>query len=346
MKGIVLAGGTGSRLWPITRSISKQLLPVYDKPMIYYPISTLMLAGVREILIITTPNHQSQFKELLGDGSELGISFQYAEQPEPKGLAQAFVIGEKFLAGESSLMILGDNIFHGAGLGRDIIHELPSSGAHIFTYEVSNPSDYGILEISEEGKPVSIKEKPTKFVSNLAVTGLYFFDGKVSEIAKCVQPSDRGELEITSVIDHYLNLKEEYRSFGMMIIWMGFKRFELEVQSDERFSGKSSYTLIKKMKLALTTITSFSDRVLIFMIFSGLFITMLSILILILHIISVWLNSQPLEGWTSLIISIYMSLGIIVSSLGVLGLYIGKIFSQVKNRPIFIISSTTKNEEN
>jgi glycosyltransferase involved in cell wall biosynthesis len=148
------------------------------------------------------------------------------------------------------------------------------------------------------------------------------------------------------VIDHYLNLKEEYRSFGMMIIWMGFKRFELEVQSDERFSGKSSYTLIKKMKLALTTITSFSDRVLIFMIFSGLFITMLSILILILHIISVWLNSQPLEGWTSLIISIYMSLGIIVSSLGVLGLYIGKIFSQVKNRPIFIISSTTKNEEN
>jgi glucose-1-phosphate thymidylyltransferase len=204
MKGIVLAGGTGSRLWPITRSISKQLLPVYDKPMIYYPISTLMLAGIREILIITTPHDQSQFKELLGDGSELGVSFQYATQPEPKGLAQAFTIGENFLSGDSCLMILGDNIFHGAGLGRDITRELPTSGAHIFTYEVSNPSDYGILEISQDEKPLSITEKPAEFISNLAVTGVYFFDGHVSEIAKNVQPSKRGELEITSVIEHYL----------------------------------------------------------------------------------------------------------------------------------------------
>jgi glucose-1-phosphate thymidylyltransferase len=204
MKGIVLAGGTGSRLWPITRSVSKQLLPVYDKPMIYYPISTLMLAGVREILIITTPHDQSQFKELLGDGSDLGVTFQYAQQPEPKGLAQAFTIGEKFLAGDSCLMILGDNIFHGAGLGRDLIHKLPSSGAHIFTYEVSNPSDYGILEIDHKGKPISITEKPSKYISNLAVTGIYFFDGKVSSVAKEVQPSSRGELEITSVIDYYL----------------------------------------------------------------------------------------------------------------------------------------------
>jgi glucose-1-phosphate thymidylyltransferase len=204
MKGIVLAGGTGSRLWPITRSISKQLLPVYDKPMIYYPISTLMLAGIQEILIITTPHDQSQFKELLGDGSELGVSFQYATQPEPKGLAQAFTIGEKFLAQEPCLMILGDNIFHGAGLGRDIVRELPKSGAHIFTYEVSNPSDYGILEVGSEGKPISITEKPTKFISNLAVTGVYFFDGTVSEVAKNVLPSKRGEVEITSVIDHYL----------------------------------------------------------------------------------------------------------------------------------------------
>ena len=205
MKGIVLAGGTGSRLWPITRSVSKQLLPVYDKPLIYYPISTLMLAGIREILIITTPHDQSQFKELLGDGSEIGVSFQYEAQPEPKGLAQAFTIGEEFLAGESCLMILGDNIFHGAGLGRDIVRDLPKSGAHIFTYEVSNPSDYGILEVGPDGNPVSITEKPTEFISNLAVTGVYFFDGKVSEVAKHVQPSKRGEMEITSVIEHYLN---------------------------------------------------------------------------------------------------------------------------------------------
>jgi glucose-1-phosphate thymidylyltransferase len=172
--------------------------------MIYYPISTLMLAGIREILIITTPHDQSQFKELLGDGSDLGVTFQYAQQPEPKGLAQAFIIGENFLAGDSCLMILGDNIFHGAGLGRDLIHKLPSSGAHIFTYEVSNPSDYGILEIDHKGKPISITEKPSKYISNLAVTGIYFFDGKVSSVAKEVQPSSRGELEITSVIDCYL----------------------------------------------------------------------------------------------------------------------------------------------
>ena len=163
-----------------------------------------MLAGIREILIITTPHDQSQFKELLGDGSELGVSFQYATQPEPKGLAQAFTIGEDFLSGDSCLMILGDNIFHGAGLGRDIIRELPTSGAHIFTYEVSNPSDYGILEVGSNGEPLSITEKPADFISNLAVTGVYYFDGKVSEIAKNVQPSKRGELEITSVIDHYL----------------------------------------------------------------------------------------------------------------------------------------------
>jgi glucose-1-phosphate thymidylyltransferase len=172
--------------------------------MIYYPISTLMLAGIREILIITTPHDRSQFIELLGDGSEIGVSFVYATQPEPKGLAQAFTIGEEFLAGDSCLMILGDNIFHGAGLGRDIVRDLPKSGAHIFTYEVANPNEYGILEVNQDGDPVSITEKPAEFISNLAVTGVYFFDGQVAEVAKNVKPSKRGEMEITSVIDHYL----------------------------------------------------------------------------------------------------------------------------------------------
>jgi glucose-1-phosphate thymidylyltransferase len=172
--------------------------------MIYYPISTLMLAGIRDILIITTPHDQSQFMELLGDGSDFGVSFQYAIQDEPKGLAQAFTIGEKFLSEDSCLMILGDNIFHGAGLGRDLVRDLPTEGAHIFIYEVSNPSDYGILEISEDLKPLSIKEKPIESVSKLAVTGLYFFDKEVPLIAGNVKPSSRGELEITSIIDHYL----------------------------------------------------------------------------------------------------------------------------------------------
>ena len=208
MKGIVLAGGTGSRLWPITKSVSKQLLPVYDKPMIYYPISTLMLAGVREILIITTPDDQPAFKNLLGDGSNFGITFTYAVQPKPEGLAQALIIGEEFLAGDSCLMILGDNIFHGAGLGHELARSLPTSGAHIFTYEVSNPSDYGVLELDKDQRPISITEKPKQYVSNLAVTGLYFFDHQASAAAKTIEPSPRGELEITSLIEHYLRNQE------------------------------------------------------------------------------------------------------------------------------------------
>jgi glucose-1-phosphate thymidylyltransferase len=221
MKGIVLAGGTGSRLWPITRSVSKQLLPIYDKPMIYYPISTLMLAGIREILIITTPFDQPQFRDLLGDGSDLGVSFQYAVQAEPKGLAQALTIGEEFLSGDSCLMILGDNIFHGAGLGRDIVRVLPSTGAHIFTYEVSNPSDYGVLEIDENLNPKSITEKPQSFISNLAVTGLYFFDNNVSKFANQVKASPRGELEITSVIEIYLqNQNLSYTNLSRGSVWL------------------------------------------------------------------------------------------------------------------------------
>jgi len=211
MKGIVLAGGTGSRLWPMTRVISKQLIPIYDKPMIYYPVSTLMLAGIREILIITTPHDKEAFQNLMGDGSAFGISIQYAIQPKPEGLAQAFIIGEEFLGEDSCMMILGDNIFHGSGLGHDLSRSLPTSGAHIFTYEVANPSEYGVLEIDDFGRPITITEKPKKFISNLAVTGLYFFDANVSMIAKAVTPSSRGELEITSVIEAYL--KEENLTF-------------------------------------------------------------------------------------------------------------------------------------
>jgi glucose-1-phosphate thymidylyltransferase len=203
MRGIVLAGGTGSRLWPITKGVSKQLLPVYDKPMIYYPISTLMLAGIKEILIICTRNDLEAFKMLLGDGSNLGLSFSFKIQENPNGLAEALILGEKFLQGESCVLILGDNIFYGSGLGSDLATSLPDNGCHIFTYEVQNPSQYGVLELDDSGQIVSIKEKPLKPASNLAVTGLYFFDANGVEIAKNVKPSPRGELEIISVIEEY-----------------------------------------------------------------------------------------------------------------------------------------------
>jgi len=221
MKGIVLAGGTGSRLWPVTKSVSKQLLPIYDKPMIYYPISTLMLAGIREILVITTPNDQKAFQNLLGDGSNFGITFTYAVQPKPEGLAQALIIGEEFLKGDSCLLILGDNIFHGAGLGYELSRSLPSSGAHIFTYEVSNPSEYGVLELDDDQIPLSITEKPVQFISNLAVTGLYYFDNNASTVSKMIKPSLRGELEITSLIEHYLQRRQlTYTSLNRGTAWL------------------------------------------------------------------------------------------------------------------------------
>jgi glucose-1-phosphate thymidylyltransferase len=221
MRGIVLAGGTGSRLWPITRAVSKQLLPVYDKPLIYYPISTLMLSGIREILIITTPQDQEIYKELLGDGSQIGVSFKFEVQPEPKGLAQAFTIGEEFLQGESCLMILGDNIFHGSGLGREIQNSIPKIGTHIFTYEVKNPNEYGVLEVDSNGHPLSITEKPKLFISNLAITGLYAFDSNVSEIAKSLKPSARGEFEITSVLEKYLELnKLSFTALSRGVAWL------------------------------------------------------------------------------------------------------------------------------
>jgi glucose-1-phosphate thymidylyltransferase len=208
MKGIVLAGGTGSRLWPSTKSVSKQLLPVYDKPMIYYPISTLMLAGVREILIITTQVDQIEFMNLLGDGSDLGVKFEYAIQSEPHGLAQAFTIGKSFLGIDTCLMILGDNIFYGNGLGEQLKSTLPQKGAHIFTCEVSNPKEYGVLKNDSYGKPISVVEKPSDPESNFAITGLYFFDNKVAEFAERLKPSARGEFEITSLIESYLEIGE------------------------------------------------------------------------------------------------------------------------------------------
>jgi glucose-1-phosphate thymidylyltransferase len=204
MRGVILAGGSGTRLWPITKGISKQLMPIYDKPMIYYPLSTLMMAGIREVLVITTPEYHSQFKALLGDGSALGLRLEYAMQPSPDGLAQAFIIGEEFIGDESVGLVLGDNIFHGAGLGSALRGNTAIDGARIFAYHVSNPRDYGVIEFDAQFRAVSIEEKPEHPKSNYAVPGLYFYENSVVEVAKGIRPSARGELEITAVHEHYL----------------------------------------------------------------------------------------------------------------------------------------------
>lgn len=227
MKGIVLAGGSGTRLAPITRSVSKQLLPLYNKPLIYYPISTLMAAGIREILIISTPESKSSFERLLGDGTDLGVSFRYATQDRPAGIAQAFLIGEKFIAQDKVALILGDNFFHGVGLGRHLEMFKSIRGAQVFTYEVANPSEYGIATLDAVGKPISIIEKPRDSKSNLAVTGLYFYDENVVSIAHSVRPSERGEIEISSVNQEYLMRGQlEVVSLPRGTLWMDTGTFE------------------------------------------------------------------------------------------------------------------------
>ncbi len=232
MKGIILAGGSGTRLHPLTLAVSKQLMPVYNKPMIYYPLSTLMHAGIRDILFITTPHDEPLFKHLLGDGSKLGCNFQYAIQSEPNGLAQAFVIGEQFIGKDKVALILGDNIFFGGGMGKKLKSSIDPDGGYIFAYHVNDPERYGVVEFDENDKAISIEEKPIHPKSNYAVPGLYFYDNDVIEIAKSLKPSPRGEYEITDVNKHYLETgKLKVKTLPRGVAWLDTGTFSSLMQA-------------------------------------------------------------------------------------------------------------------
>ena len=234
-RGVILAGGSGTRLHPLTLAVSKQLLPVYDKPMIYYPLSVLLLAGVREILIITTPEDQAGFKRLLGDGSQLGVRFEYVVQPRPDGLAQAYILGEEFIDGKPSVMVLGDNIFFGQNFTRSLeVADARASGATVFGYLVQDPERYGVVELGADGKALGIEEKPAAPKSNYAVTGLYFYDGRASEFAKTLKPSHRGELEITALNQVYLDAGElNVELLGRGFAWLDTGTHDSLIQAGE-----------------------------------------------------------------------------------------------------------------